>query len=392
MEKKFLTKKRISKLPVVLIDTSVIINSCIKGITDKAREFGWRMVDLNITNGVLPDGCNIIGAIIGKPIGHQDIKISADFNFPLVRVGYKHHPSDQDIPAVIIDYKAIGKMAAEHFIMRNFKNVAYIGNIPWHGGKELFESFKKTAENNDCKCHLLRFPDPPFISPEKRYKMQLAKFKDWVPEIPKPIGIFTYHDNSASKIITMSQAAGLNVPLDIAVLGCGNDKKKCECSLVPISSIDCGYTKQGGEALEILKSVINRNTSLKSPLVIPPVGVEERMSTDVLAVSNPLVARVTHFIWDNLEMQISIDEIAGKFGASRSILDHAFKRSLGRTVSAERQRKRLETCAEAIRGTNLTIPEIAQKLGFNSLSYFYRSFKKEFGFTPSQYRLNKNKS
>ncbi len=115
-----------------------------------------------------------------------------------------------------------------------------------------------------------------------------------------------------------------------------------------------------------------------------------RQSTDVLAVSDPIVAKALRFIWNNLELQLSIEEIALEVGVSRSILDHAFKRSLGRTPNAERQRKRLENCAELLRSTDLNISEIGEQVGLVSIPYLHTTFKAEFGMTPREFRLKHN--
>ncbi len=37
---------------------------------------------------------------------------------------------------------------------------------------------------------------------------------------------------------------------------------------------------------------------------------------------------------------------------------------------------------------NYSLPEIASKVGFNTVSVFYNSFHKETGMTPSQYKDN----
>lgn len=377
------------KFPVVLLDQYTSISSERIGMLEKCRELGWRMVDLTITMGVIPEGYKIIGAIIGVPADHHRAQKLINSGYPLVRVGSLKNPLDQEIPAVITDNEAIGKMAAEHFSQRNFKHIGYIGHKPWSMSQNLYEAFKKFADEKGVKCHLLRFGNIKGETKEERYQRRELELKAWLESLPKPVGIFTYNDFLGSSITTISQAAGLSIPEQVAILSCGNNEQICETTLVPISSIDIGRKAQAKEAVSLLHQLIEGKSIPESPVVIPPVGIIERESTDILAVPNELVVNVLKYIWNNLELQLSIDDIARQFGISRSILDHSFNRYLGRSPSAERLRKRLERCAELLRNSNLTIAEIAHNVGFTSVSYLHRSFRKEFGTTLRKYRTGK---
>ncbi|EUJ34504.1 bacterial regulatory helix-turn-helix s, AraC family protein [Brochothrix thermosphacta DSM 20171 = FSL F6-1036] len=44
--------------------------------------------------------------------------------------------------------------------------------------------------------------------------------------------------------------------------------------------------------------------------------------------------------------------------------------------------------SELLRHSDLTISHIAQSLGFTQMSYFSKTFKKEFEMTPKEYRKN----
>ena len=51
----------------------------------------------------------------------------------------------------------------------------------------------------------------------------------------------------------------------------------------------------------------------------------------------------------------------------------------------------MEHAAELLRGTHLSVTEIAAACGIENSSYFYTLFKKQFGMTPNEYkRLHPN--
>ena len=69
-----------------------------------------------------------------------------------------------------------------------------------------------------------------------------------------------------------------------------------------------------------------------------------------------------------------------------------FKQTTGMGFIEYLNSYRLETAAQMLSASNDNILDIAEKTGFENLSYFNRSFKKKFGLSPGQYRKKlKNK-
>jgi LacI family transcriptional regulator len=156
---------------------------------------------------------------------------------------------------------------------------------------------------------------------------------------------------------------------------------------VALSSIDRNNAEYGRQAVALLKRLMEGAPDPTGPIMIQPKQVITRMSTDVLAVNDPQVAKAIRFIWDHLDQDLSVDHVAHEVGANRRQLERAFNKYLKRGVHAELRRKRLERCCELLRTTNLTIADLAPKAGFRSADFLHATFKKEFGITPRQYRL-----
>lgn len=62
-----------------------------------------------------------------------------------------------------------------------------------------------------------------------------------------------------------------------------------------------------------------------------------------------------------------------------------FKKITGKTLNAYIVEKRLERVATLLT-TNLPIARIAESVGFNNYSYFYKAFTKVYGMSPADYR------
>jgi AraC-like DNA-binding protein len=98
------------------------------------------------------------------------------------------------------------------------------------------------------------------------------------------------------------------------------------------------------------------------------------------------INRAKNIIRDNLENDLSIQEIALQIGVGYSNFRKLFKLFAGVSPALYQQDLRLQRAKELLSITQMNINEIAYMLHFDSADYFSTKFKKKTGFTPSQYR------
>lgn len=98
--------------------------------------------------------------------------------------------------------------------------------------------------------------------------------------------------------------------------------------------------------------------------------------------------RIEEVIAENLtDPDFGVSELAGSTALSSSQLRRRMKEAYDRTPVQLIRRRRLEAGAQLLREReDATIGEVAYAVGFNSQSYFSRSFRDEFGTSPSRYR------
>jgi len=94
----------------------------------------------------------------------------------------------------------------------------------------------------------------------------------------------------------------------------------------------------------------------------------------------------------NLLITASVDTAAGIARLSVSHFRSLFRESTGMTYAAWLKNHRLETALQLLQTTDLTIPEICRRIGFQDTSHFIRSFKRKVGRTPAALRPTNNKS
>ena len=81
-----------------------------------------------------------------------------------------------------------------------------------------------------------------------------------------------------------------------------------------------------------------------------------------------------------------LDSIADEMGVSYSWFRQTFRRQAGLPPQQFRQRQRLTRACQLLADTQMPVSEIAKEIGFTSLAYFSRIFKKETGLSPSVWR------
>ena len=96
--------------------------------------------------------------------------------------------------------------------------------------------------------------------------------------------------------------------------------------------------------------------------------------------------KAVDYIEKNLENELSVKKISRSTNISKSVLYKNFHSHFNCTVSEFINTKRVEKAIELITSTELSLEEIAQKVGFSSGSYFSKTFKKQMGMSPLKYK------
>lgn len=100
---------------------------------------------------------------------------------------------------------------------------------------------------------------------------------------------------------------------------------------------------------------------------------------------NDLLSEILAYMNKRITEPITIEEICHEFYISRSSLQALFKTHLNTSPKNYLLNIKLQKSKELIRQNQYTISEIAYRLGFSSIHYFSRLFKKYFNTTPSAY-------
>ncbi|NCD10686.1 MAG: AraC family transcriptional regulator [Negativicutes bacterium] len=98
------------------------------------------------------------------------------------------------------------------------------------------------------------------------------------------------------------------------------------------------------------------------------------------------IERAKVIMFENIQKNIDIKEIAANLGISYSLFRKVFKEYTGYAPANYFQELKLRKAKELLSETNHSIKQIAYELNFSSYEYFLSFFKKKVSMTPMEYR------
>ncbi|MCM2535472.1 AraC family transcriptional regulator [Neobacillus pocheonensis] len=105
---------------------------------------------------------------------------------------------------------------------------------------------------------------------------------------------------------------------------------------------------------------------------------------------SPIIKQAIHYMKENHQKSITLEEISCYCHLSRFHFSHLFKKEVGSSVMDFLNTLRIDKALFYLETTDLNVQEIANQVGFQDPNYFSRLFKKYKQFTPTEYRANFN--
>ena len=284
---------------------------------------------------------------------------------------------------VLMDNFHIGQLAAEHLLERGFRHLAFLKCTDYADVREReagFAAAVKAAGQGYTRLdwHAVaqknaRRPMPSWLIRQLR-------------RLPKPLGVMGQSDRRAYSVITACESARLAIPDQVAVVGVDNEPYTCEFAPVPITSVDANREEVAYRGAELLDQLMQGRPAPAEPIVVPPVGIFVRRSSDICSIEDPDVAKALSFIWQHYGEPIGVADVVAATSMSRCTLYRAFNHFVGRTICQELERKRVEQAQHLLLTSSDKVVRIAHQCGFPSSEQFCRTFARVTGTTPTAFR------
>ena len=111
-----------------------------------------------------------------------------------------------------------------------------------------------------------------------------------------------------------------------------------------------------------------------------------RQSTDMMAISDPIVSAALTFMREHATKGINVQSVLLHVGTTRRELERQFRALLHSSLLQELRRLRVEHAKRLLAGTWLPMPTVARQSGFSSpqrLAVVFRQFER---ISPTTYR------
>ena len=95
---------------------------------------------------------------------------------------------------------------------------------------------------------------------------------------------------------------------------------------------------------------------------------------------------VARYMEEHLDEPLSIPQLSRRAFLSPTAFKAAFRQRYGLAVHAWLRQKRMERAAQLLRGSSLTVLEVAQTVGYSSGSQFSTAFRQRYGTSPGKFR------
>ena len=355
----------------VLLLVSPTATPCLRGITRFAHDSGW-FVTIEDRDHPPRDwrGDGVLATIGQSRVSLLDfVRHTRKRGIPVVDLT-DAVPSLR-IPRVCGDNLEIGRIAAEHFLMHGFHRAAWFSSKWGNVQQQRLQGF--TANG---------FPES-----EKLVGLDRPHLAQKLASMPKPLAVFAYSDNDASRVLNACRDAHIAVPEEVAILGVDNNELICLNQPTPLSSIRHNLERVGYEGAALLQRLMDSGTTQhRQKILIKPCGVAVRQSTEIESVDDPLLRKAFAIMRRDIAKPTGIEQISAEVGASHTELNRIAKRELGRTLLDELIRQRLARAKVLLTETDMTLHAIASETGFCHAAHLANAFRKTFGITPGRFR------
>jgi len=110
------------------------------------------------------------------------------------------------------------------------------------------------------------------------------------------------------------------------------------------------------------------------------------ISSQLYTGNSSIISKAAKYINENYMNKITLKTVAEELHTNHSYLSTLFKKEVGIGFIDYLNDIRIKRSQDLLVSTNLSLVEIAMRSGFDSQSYFTKTFKKKYDITPSEYR------
>jgi AraC-like DNA-binding protein len=359
---------------LLLIDTMFYYDrEVLKGIKSKVDEsqlkISIHIESIDDVDSILSQQWDYVIADFDKADRHRVIpRLKSNV---LIYSSYKIEHAPDSVSTLVNDNEQFACLALGQFIQNEIQNVAfYMDPSEFNAGwaNERLHYFEKHAK-----------------------LLGLNYFSDVKKEMdsrPFPLGVYCASDRGAMKFVNYCLAKNIAVPNQVSIIGTDYDDAERVLAPMPLSSINIDPYLLGQRCIEVLFKAVRFKKILHEKY--QPINLMNGKSTTVDENQDDIVNKALYFLYNNFHLNINVHQVIDFCRVSRKTLDNRFIASKGMTVHQYLSNLRIKKSKKLLRNSNDSIECIALQCGYPNQSYLYQVYRKQFDYTPCEYRNSNN--
>lgn len=290
------------------------------------------------------------------------------------------------LPTVSIDDRRAARLAFEHL---QATGASWFGYLPFRAGPDNHlrqAGFIEAAAEAGLGARAMVIES---ILSQDEWLEAIKKQGEIFLSLPKPMAILCFADWLGALAMHAAQLVGLRIPEDLAIMGIDDENHICEAVEPTLTSVATAQNRVGYEAAALAIALAEGGAKPSAPVLISPLGVIERRSTQLMAVEDEDVASALRYIRQQMEeegMPPRVPEVCKAVVVSRRGLDLKFVKHLGCTVSEQIERLKVRETLRLLEQTDLAPVAITARLGYSSVAHLSRVVRRETGKPTVAYR------
>lgn len=314
----------------------------------------------------------------------KNIEPLLESGIPIIFASYLR--KDFDVPMIQTDDEGIAATAVKYFFERGFEFFAFVGfdGMFWSDNRKA--AFASSVQEAGYSCQTYSQPKS---RKQQKWEQEKDLLSEWLRELPKPVALLACNDDRAQQVLSACRQAELSVPEEVAIVGVDNDEFICTLTHPPLSSVNLSTEIAGYEAASVLDRMVHGEKVGNPVIPVHASNIVTRQSSDILAITDPIVVQAVRFIREHVWEPIQIDDVLDHVAISRRSLYDKFKQAMNCSIHQHIKKARVEHIEHLLLETEMTISQIAYRMGFKGdehIASYFRSIK---GVNPHAFRKSR---
>ena len=375
----------LTRKPAVTVlsnDMAITSARCVaRGIINYADQHGWELRFesnyLAYDNVAVNDAGQPDGILANIPTTETERRLRMT-GIPVVDIS--GHLAHRHLPQVLPDNQAIGRLGAEHLLERGCEHFGFCDDRQFAWSRSRCDAFCARVAEAGYTCSVCN----PFM--HGRVNQVRNALRRWMASLPKPLGVMAPCDRAGCQVLAACHHYGLAVPDNVAVLAVDDDELLCLMAMPRLTSVKPAFEQVGYEAALLLDRLMHGDPRPAEPVLVAPIGVAARASTDVFHVADPIVKEAVRYIREHAQKPLRTLDLVKRLGIPRRTLDRHFRNVMRRSLHDEICHAHLALAKTLLSTTTMTVTHVAEASGFPSTERMCLWFAKTTGVTPREYR------